>query len=600
MKTETFSQNGRFLSETFRKALIPGILSMLGGNITIMADGIIVGQKLGSNGLSAINLCMPLYLIICIFGSWIVAGTAISSSTALGSGNQKDGDRFCHQSQLLCIVVSVLLTAIGFIFLKPITNFLCSDNSLKQMVYVYSWTSILSAFPKIMIYIPFWYLRLDGKNRSITVMMAIMGIGNILLDLLFMYGFNMGIFGAGIASFISTLLATVFGFMSLFGKRKNFTLGLALPKGIKEIRDIISIGSPSAFNNMFQTFRVLAINHMLMSSSGSIMVAVFTAINCVVAFSECILFGIPQAASAMLGSFVGDKDNNSTLMVIKKQFKSGAILAIIFACIVIPFANMIARLYGLDVPFLVPMICVALSLPLGLICTIMIGYYNTVGYNNWANLIVFARVLLFPILFLFILLKFNLSVYWFMPLGEVFTIILWLLCFYFSYHRDSSKGWILRMQKKEVSPQVTWSVEGASEQICTLSEGALGFYVDNGLGKKVGMKISLALEELLVLISQKNEGKNMFCDLRLRVIEHESNITIDYHGVKVDLNNVIENAAAITLRYSGIDFNPLGTASNEEDEYMGMRMLEKLIKNKEYQNISGMNVLRIVVGETED
>jgi len=78
----SLEQNEKFLKKAYGKALIPCMLSILSGNINILADGILVGQRLGTDALAAINFSLPVYLVLCIAGSFIVSGTAICASEA--------------------------------------------------------------------------------------------------------------------------------------------------------------------------------------------------------------------------------------------------------------------------------------------------------------------------------------------------------------------------------------------------------------------------------------------------------------------------------------------------------------------------------------
>lgn len=573
-KLEFPKQNSRFLQETYKRALIPGILSLLGGNLTVLADGVIVGRCIGSAGLSAVNLCLPLYLIICVFGSWIVAGTAIRAACELGAGSQIEGNRYCSISQALCLIASIVLTVLGFIFIHPMVRILCSDEQLYPIVYDYAWTTILSVAPKIAIYIPFWYLRLDGKNRSITIMMAILGLGNTILDLWFIMGLDMGVLGAGLASFVANVVAVLYGMYCLFYHKKNFSLGVMMPRGFQQFVQIMAAGSPSAMNNLFQAFRILIINHMIMSHYGSLMVAVFTAVNGVASFAECILVGVPQAATAMLGSFAGDHDRNSIQLLMRNQIKIGIMLDVAFGLLIVLGEQMISSAYGLDNSMLVPMLCLAVSLIPALICTIIIGYYNTIGKNRFASVIVFARVFLFPSISLIWLIKVDKPIWIFFPMGEVFTILIYFLCRKILFYKNSKSKEKFQQIEDDAQETISSSVEGSSEQICKLSEGLYEFCTDKGMSAKMNMKLSLAIEELLVLISEENAGSILFCDLRLRV-----------RG----------ESAVMTLRYSGHDYNPLEDEDEDDERLLGLHMLEKLVRNKEYQNISGMNVLRISI-----
>lgn len=78
-------QDEIFLRRAFHKSLFPCILSILSQNLNILADGVLVGQRIGTNGLSAISLCVPVYLVLCVVGSFLVSGTAIQARKPLDS-----------------------------------------------------------------------------------------------------------------------------------------------------------------------------------------------------------------------------------------------------------------------------------------------------------------------------------------------------------------------------------------------------------------------------------------------------------------------------------------------------------------------------------
>lgn len=90
-------------------------------------------------------------------------------------------------------------------------------------------------------------------------------------------------------------------------------------KDLPSWREIAADGSPSALNNLFQTLRLLAVNSLLMGAGGSQLVAAFTAVNCISAFSLSVVDGVPQAASAMLGIYSGERDNDSAALLIRRS-----------------------------------------------------------------------------------------------------------------------------------------------------------------------------------------------------------------------------------------------------------------------------------------
>lgn len=574
-KATDLVQNEQFLKKSFRQALIPCMLSILSGDINILVDGVLVGQRLGDGGLAAINLSVPVYQVLCILGSFLVSGTAICASREIGRENVERTRDLCKQAQTLCLIASVAATALGFIFLQPLASFLCSDESIRPMVRDYIAVTIAGSLPNILLYIPFWFLRLEGKNRSITVMMVIMGGGNIILDLWFLYGLDWGVFGASLASVLSTAAACVFGLIRLFGTGSSFVLGISVPRSRKEWGEISAAGSPSALNNLFQTFRLLIVNSVFLQYGGASMVAAFTAVNGILAFSECVTGGVPQAASAMLGSYVGDRDNESASLLMKRQWRSGVLGCAIFSAIVILGSGWISAAYGLSTSLLFPMICLSLSLFPCLLNSILSSFYNISGNDLWANAIIFCRVLLFPAAALPMLFWLGGSPWLFLPLGEMLTVIVWLIAVTIAASVRPGYTRFLRLDRslEQEGRVINFSVSGNTETVCEASEKITDFCTENGLKPDQTMGISLAMEEIMTLILDENSGTEIFFDLRAFFLR---------------------GATGIRIRYNGAAYNPF-QKNLDEDKYLGARIIRKLARKISYQSAFGMNTLQIFV-----
>jgi len=564
-------QNEQFLKKAYNKALLPCVLSVLSGNINILADGILVGQKLGTNALAAINFSLPVYLFLCIAGSFVVSGTAIRASDAIGKNRADQAQNLYRMSIFWCAAVSVFITIFGLLFLKPLSLLLCSDADVMPLVMEYSGVTLAGALPKILIYIPFWFLRLDGRNGQVTLMMTVMGVGNVVLDVLFLYTLDVGVFGAALASVLSTTAACVLGFVKLCDKKSGFKFGFCVKaKGVK-FSEIAKAGSPSAANNLFQTLRVSVINALLLRYCGSETVAAFTAVNCIAAFAESVTSGVPQAASAMLGIYHGEHDNESTRLLMKRQIKSGIPCALIFSTVIILGADMISLAYGLNIPLRFAFVCLSLGIIPALINCVLSSYYNVSGRTLWANTIIFFRVFVMSCASLFALLYFGQSPWLFLFFGEISTLIFWFIATGIS-HKNRSRFLLLDNSLKLSGNVINFSVNGNAEDICGASGRITDFCSDNGMSPKQTMRISLALEEIMMLISAKNGGAVEF-DLRV-----------------YSLQGVI----GIRVRYGGDDFNPLAYADNDE-EYLGIRLIDSMCEQTMYQRTFGTNTVQIFV-----
>lgn len=567
-----------FIDKAYRRALFPGMLSILGGTINILADGVLVGQRLGTTALAAINLCLPVYLFLCVVGSFVVSGTATQAARAMGKNAVAESAAFYRAAVFGTLTAGAAITVLGLLFLSPVTAFLCSDAALRGMVSDYTGITLLGALPKVLIYVPFWFLRLDGQNKTVTAMMAVMGGLNILLDILFLFVFDFGVAGAAWASVIATAAACGVGMWRLWGKDSGFHLSGGRWPDRRSWLKAAKSGAPAALNNLFQTLRTLCVNLLLLQYGGALMVAVFSALNCVSAFSLCVIDGVPQAASAMLGIYCGEYDHSSIRLLIRRQWKSGAWYTILFSIAAVPAAPLIQKAYGLPEALLLPIACLALSFLPALWNSILISYYNLLERSLLASIMVASRVLIFAVAGLWALLRLSLSPWWFFACGECFTLLLWLALsgLVSGRHKNLSRFLLLDDVLEREGRVMNFSVRGTAPAICEASEKITEFCENNRMEAKQIMRFCLSIEEILTVIMQKNPGE-----------------LIDFDIKAFSLQGVM----GIRIRYGGVPCNPIRIEASEEDAdfCLGIRMIEKMAEEIVYQSTFGTNSLQIFV-----
>lgn len=568
-------QNEEFLRKAYRAAVIPCMLSILSGCINILADGILVGQKIGTKGLAAINLCVPVYLILCIIGSFFVSGGAICCSQEIGNNQKEQAQKYYSAALWTCLVASLLMAVLGILFSGPIAALLCADEAVRPMVLDYTRVTLVGAITKIMIYIPFWFLRLEGKNKSVTAMMVLMGAGNVLLDMVFLFWFQMGVFGAALASVIATAAACILGFARLHGTGSSFRCSFSVPDR-ECLENIAAAGSPAAMNNLFQTLRLLCINALLMKYGGNRLVAVFTVINGVGAFAEAVTSGVSQAGAAMLGVYHGEHDNESARILIRCEVRSGIFYSIVFGICIVAGAGLIRTAYGIDVSMYIPMFCIAVSLIPAMWSNVLSSYYNVSGHASLANLLIFCKVFVFSVASLFLLLKAQMIPWLFLSIGELLTILLWVWVTGIVHRKNKETSRFLLMDRtlENAGKVINFSIMSDEAAICDASEKITAFCEVNGMQRKQVMRVSLALEELMVLITQLNQPIQVSFDIRV-----------------FSLQDVI----GIRIRYDGKKFNPLINEDTEDEKYMGVQMIQKMVEEVLYQRTFGMNTLMVLI-----
>ena len=239
-------------------------------------------------------------------------------------------------------------------------TFLGADGATREYVTQYVVITLIGALPRILVYIPFWYLRLDGRNADVTVMMTGMTVINIAAGRAVRVPDGHGRLRRGLASVIATAAVlplradppVLAGKPLYAGSRRSLRSG-------QDWKTIASAGFPSAFNNLCATVRLLAVNAMLMAHGGAGLVAVFTAVNGLSGFADCVTLGVPAAGGAMLGVYSGERDNGSCRLLLREEWRVGCFSAGVFLVLCAALSGPIQRMYGLTESILMPLLWMA-------------------------------------------------------------------------------------------------------------------------------------------------------------------------------------------------------------------------------------------------
>lgn len=571
-------QNEAFLKKAYHAALLPSMLSILSGCINILADGILIGQKIGAEGLAAVNFCMPVYLMLCIVGSLPVSGAAIRCSQEIGKNHLIKARRFYCSAVTICLFAAAIVTAVGLVMIDRLTAFLCKDAAVLAMVRDYMSVTLAGALPKILLYIPFWFLRLDGKNRTVTAMMSVMAVGNVVLDILFLNVLQTGVFGAGLASVIATALACIYGFAGLQRGSPCFRIGFALPEKA-ELGRLLMVGSPAAMNNLFQALRILCVNALLAEYGGSLLVAEFSVLNGISAFSEAVTIGVPQACTAMLGIYHGERDNESIRILLGLEVKKGLLGCLVFGICIVAGADLISTTYGMGQPMRLPFLCLAISLVPSLWNNILSVYYNVAGHIRLSNMLIVLRVYVFTVVCLALFLETESTPWLFLLASELFTMMVWIAVTWYVHRRNENRSRFLLMDQtlEREGRTINFSMVSDPKKICDASEQITSFCRENGMHDGQVVRVSLALEEIMTLITAVNEPAQVSFDVRVFAVQ---------------------GTIGIRIRYDGKDYNPLLSErelSADNELYMGIRMIREMVKKVMYQRTFGKNTLLIQI-----
>ena len=561
-----------FINKLYLCALFPNIIAVLGGTVNVLFDGILVGRRLGDAGLAGVNQSFPVYLILCALGALVASGAAQLSAMAVGENQKQDSIRIFRCAVLLGSVMSAAVCLILLAFSQPLAELLSSGEN-SDYVRTYIQITLIGGIFKVMLYIPYFYLRLEGRNVQAMRIMLIMTAINIVLDYIFLFVYDFGIAGAAWASVTATAAACILGFIYLAADSGDFCIGFSFPRR-DEFVGIARYGVMMSFNNILSAVRIFALNKVLWIFGAGEFTAVFAVVNSIAEFSMCIQNGVPQASGAMMGIFAGERDSAAIKKLLHTQLLCGSLLSAAVAALLIVFAGGIGGIFGSNADSAAAICCFAASLVFATINNVFSYYYNATG-NVWlANISFLFRVCIFAVGFCYMFGELNLMVWLFFPAAEIATMMLCLSAGSIKAEKMKLNPFYLIDDSLEKSGRsIAMSVEAEKDKICKASEKIQEFCEANDMPPKTAMVISLAAEEIMMIISEKSLKAGGSIDVRV-------------------LNG--DDAGVLRIRSGGEKYNPLA-AQDESDEYMGIRMITGLAKNIDYQSALGVNTLTVII-----
>ena len=290
----------KYLSAAFGSAMITSVYSLV--------DMAMVGQYQGPDGTAALAVVAPVWNIIYSLGLLMGIGGSVIFSTVRGQETQKSGNE--NEYFTAAVIGSVILafvswTAIIF-FDKPILLFFGADNSLlslaktylapvKAVIPLFLFNQMLAAF-----------LRNDNHPELATAGVLAGGLFNVVGDYIFVFTFDMGIMGAGLATAAGSGISFAV-MLSHFWSKKN-SLVLRKTTGIaRKLRKILVTGFPTFFIDIAMGILTVLFNRQIMKYLGSNALAVYGPVINISTIVQCCAYSVGQAAQPIISINFGAK-----------------------------------------------------------------------------------------------------------------------------------------------------------------------------------------------------------------------------------------------------------------------------------------------------
>lgn len=208
----------------FRKYFIPTLFGMLSMAAVTAIDGIFVGQGVGSDGIAAVNISIPLLMLFTGVGLMIGAGCSVVASIQLSKRKYKAARINVTQALLFAAIIAAIPTLLVMMYPEKTVKLLGSSDFLLPMAIDYLFWFVPSWIFQIWISISLFVIRLDGAPKLAMICSLSSAILNIILDWLFIFPFGMGVKGAAVATSISLIVGGLIAIIYLLFYARNLRL----------------------------------------------------------------------------------------------------------------------------------------------------------------------------------------------------------------------------------------------------------------------------------------------------------------------------------------------------------------------------------------
>lgn len=321
------------------------VLGTLGVSCYILADTYFISKGLGAKGLAALNIAIPVYNFIYGIGLMFGMGGATIFSIRKNKDALKKSNTIFTTTSCIALLLGFLFAAAGLFFSTPLATFLGADSNILMMTDTYLKWLLLFSPAFVMNNIMLCFVRNDNAPLLSTSAMLIGNFSNIILDYIFIFPMQMGMFGAVFATGLSPIISMMI--MSLHWLRKRSSFRFTKTKLCWNIiRQDISLGFPSLIAQAASGLAMIIFNMLILKSEGNIGVAAYGVIANISLVVIGIYTGISQGMQPLISTSYGHNDKKSIRLGFRCSMAAMLFISCIIYFVIFMFADSITGIFN--------------------------------------------------------------------------------------------------------------------------------------------------------------------------------------------------------------------------------------------------------------
>lgn len=330
------------------KLALPTVTAQIINMLYNIVDRIYIGHipEIGEAALTGVGVCMPLIMIVTAFSAFAAYGGAPRASIYMGQGDHDSAEKTLGNCFAVQFIISVLLTAALLLWNRDfLMAFGASDKTIGYGVEYMNIYAIGTIFVQMTLGMNA-FITAQGFARTGMFSVLIGAVANIVLDPIFIFGFDMGVAGAAWATIISQAMSCAWVLLFLCGKKTHLRLRVKYMRlSRKIVLPSLALGLSSFIMQASESIISICFNSSLQSYGGDIAVGAMTILTSVMQFAMLPLQGLGQGAQPIISYNYGARNPERVKAAFKLLLKSSLVYSTLLWALVMLFPQAFAAMF---------------------------------------------------------------------------------------------------------------------------------------------------------------------------------------------------------------------------------------------------------------
>ena len=568
-------RNAKLINRKFITYLIPSILMIFAMQFGSLIDGILIGNFIGNEALSASSLVLPILYVAQIPGFALGVGGSIVVANLLGKRDAIGAKKAFSFSLIVGMGISLIFAVISLFASRPLAALF--GESLIEFSYPYVFIFLLTDPIITFALIIGSFMAVDNNPRLSSIFFIVSNVAKVGLEILFLtiMPLDMRMYGAALSTGAGYLVGAVV--VIFYFKSSKRLLSLTFKIKDAHAKEIFKSSSTSALNLFLTAVQMLIVNIFIGKLLTDLDLVVYGLISNMVFLFDLLCGGVLNIIPNLCGIFYGEKDYYSLKSIARKIYWINIGITTFISLFILIFPKAYCAIFGYtdtsNSDYVNPLLWVYLIsfIPYE-INKFSMNYYPTINKNVPSMITVFLRELVIVLPLTLVLLHTNGLMGYSIAsaANEAATVILTYIFIHF-YNKKKGYSTIFIIEKLEYE-SFDVSLDNQEKNASIVSEQITLFAKEHNIPNRESQLVGLAAEEMVanIIVNGYKKTSHNYIDVNLKLLE---------------------DTMILRIRDDGVPFDPTKYEYDNNENYStdGIDLIKKVTDKISYMRILNLN-----------